>query len=139
MQPVRVNRDSTVLRLCTGHFVRQYLTNFGLGFGCLFALQRRKRRASRLKSRSVSLTIRQTLASRALDGKVCTFPVADAERNAVGVTEDKILKGSDAGASQRKPAADMPKSTLLSRTVMGTGNATQHIAALVFIQGAVHD
>jgi hypothetical protein len=33
------------------------------------------------------LTIRQTLASRAFDGKVRTFPVLDAERNAVAVAE----------------------------------------------------
>jgi hypothetical protein len=36
------------------------------------------------------LTIRQTLASRAFDGKVRTFPVLDAERNAVAVTEVKF-------------------------------------------------
>jgi hypothetical protein len=47
-----------------------------------------------------------------------------------------LFRSADYSAGR---AADMPKSTLLSRTVMGTGNATQHIAALVFIQGAVHD
>ncbi len=62
--------------------VRQYLTNFGLGLGC-FARQRRNRRASLLRSRLVRLAIRQMLASRALDGKVRTFPVIDAKRHAV--------------------------------------------------------
>jgi hypothetical protein len=57
--------------------VRQYLTNFGLDFSCL-ERHRRKRLASLLKFRSVSLTVRQTLASRTLDGKVRTFPVVDA-------------------------------------------------------------
>jgi len=55
-----------------------------------FARQRKKRRASRLKSDLVRLTIRETLASRAFDGKVRTFPVADTERNAVAVTEVKL-------------------------------------------------
>jgi hypothetical protein len=55
------------------YFVRQYLTKRGFGFGFL-ARPRRKRRANRLKSGSVSLTIRQTLASRTPDGNVCTFP-----------------------------------------------------------------
>jgi hypothetical protein len=59
------------------YFVRQYLTNFGLGLGS-FARQRRDRRASLLRSRLVRLTIRETLASRALNGKVRTFPVMDA-------------------------------------------------------------
>ena len=72
--------------------MRQYLTNFGLGFlgGYFFARHLRKRRASRDKSRSVSLTVRQTLASRAFDGKVRTFPVIHAKRNAVAVTEVKF-------------------------------------------------
>jgi hypothetical protein len=66
------------------------LTNFGLlflGFGFFggwyLARFLRMRRASREKSRLVRLTVRQTLASRAFDGKVRTFPVADTERNAV--------------------------------------------------------
>lgn len=72
------------------HFVRQYLTNFGFGFGCLFARQRMNRRANRLKSGSVNLTIRQTLAGRALEGKVCLFPVGDAQGDTVGITEVKF-------------------------------------------------
>jgi hypothetical protein len=46
-----------------------------------------KRRARRDKSRLVRLTIRQTLASRTLDGNVRTFPVVDAKGDAVGVAE----------------------------------------------------
>jgi hypothetical protein len=64
-------------RFCTTQRVRQYLTDFGFDFGC-FERRRRKRLASRKRSRSVSLTIRQTLASRTLDGKVRTFPIVDA-------------------------------------------------------------
>jgi hypothetical protein len=52
--------------------------------------QRRNRRADRLKSLLVRLTIRQTLASRALDGKVRTFPVVHAHGDTVGVTEIKF-------------------------------------------------
>jgi hypothetical protein len=48
------------------------LTNQGFDLARL-ALQRKKHRASLLKSRPVSLTIRQTLASRALDGNVYTL------------------------------------------------------------------
>jgi hypothetical protein len=36
------------------------------------------------------LTIRQTLASRALDGKICPFPVVNAQCDAVGITEVKF-------------------------------------------------
>jgi hypothetical protein len=56
-------------------------------YGKRFARHRRNRRASRDRSRSVSLTIRQTLASRALDGKVRTFPIVDAKGDTVGITE----------------------------------------------------
>lgn len=66
--------------ICTGYppyRFRQYLTNFGLGFGS-FERQRINRPAFLLKSGSVSLTIRQTLASSTLDGKVRTFPIAKA-------------------------------------------------------------
>jgi hypothetical protein len=82
-------RDSAFLYHESGYppnqRVRQYLTNFGLGFrfGYRFARQRKNRRASLLKSDLVRLTIRETLASRALDGNVCTFPVIDAKRHAV--------------------------------------------------------
>jgi hypothetical protein len=62
--------------------VRQYLTNFGFGFFSRDR-QRKNRLASLLKSRLVSLTIRQTLASRTLDGKVRTFPIVDAKSHAV--------------------------------------------------------
>ena len=48
-----------------------------------FDRQRRKRRANRDLSLLVRLTIRQTLASRTFDSKVCTFPVLNAERGAV--------------------------------------------------------
>jgi hypothetical protein len=75
--------------LCTVQRVRQYFTNVCLGFGC-FARQRKNRLASREKSRSVSLTIRQTLASRALDGKVCPFPIVNAQGDTVGITEVKF-------------------------------------------------
>src|SRR5258708_2972076 len=50
------------------------------------------RRIRRLKSSLVRLTIRQTLASRALDGKVRTCPVVDAKRHAVRITEIKISR-----------------------------------------------
>ena len=69
--------------------VRQYLTNLTRGFFCRDR-QRRKRRVSRLKSGLVRLTIRQTLASRTLDGKVRTFPVMDAKGDAVGIAEVKF-------------------------------------------------
>jgi hypothetical protein len=36
------------------------------------------------------LTIRQTLASRTLDGKVRTFPVVNAKGDTVGITEVKF-------------------------------------------------
>lgn len=67
------------------HFARQYLTNFGLGFfgGYFLLRQRIKRRASRDRSRSVRLTIRQTLASRAFDGKVCPLTIGHTERGTV--------------------------------------------------------
>ena len=39
---------------------------------------------------TVSLTIRQTLASRVLDGKVRTFPIVDAKGDPVGITEVKL-------------------------------------------------
>jgi hypothetical protein len=68
------------------HFVRQYLTNFGLGFGC-FARHRRKRRASLEKSGLVTPPIRQTLASRILDGKRSPFPIVHAEGDAVRIPE----------------------------------------------------
>jgi hypothetical protein len=68
---------------------RHYLTNFCLGFG-RFARERKNRLASRLKSRLVRLTIRQTLASRTPDGKVRAFPVIDAKRHAVRITEVKL-------------------------------------------------
>lgn len=64
------------------YLVRQYLTNLGLGLGS-FERQRRKRPAFLEKSGSVSLTIRQTLASRTLDGKVRAFPVIEAQLHAV--------------------------------------------------------
>ncbi len=75
--------------LCSGfvlsvpsYLVRQYLTNLGLGLGS-FDRQRRKRPAFLEKSGSVSLSVRQTLASRALDGKVRAFPVIEAQLHAV--------------------------------------------------------
>lgn len=49
-----------------------------LGGFQFFRRQRRKRRACRLKSHLVRLTIRESLAGRTLDGKVRTFPVVDA-------------------------------------------------------------
>jgi len=45
--------------------------------------QRMNLRASREKFLLVSLTIRQTLASCTFNGKVCTYPIVDAKRNAV--------------------------------------------------------
>jgi hypothetical protein len=48
------------------------------------------RRMNRPKSALVRLAIRQTLASRALDGKVRTFPIVDAKRNAVRIPEIKL-------------------------------------------------
>lgn len=59
------------------YFVRQYLTNFGLGLGSL-ERHRRKRPVFLEKSGSVSLSIRQTLTGCAFDGKVCAFPVIEA-------------------------------------------------------------
>jgi hypothetical protein len=53
------------------------LTNCGLAFSGGYFLLRKPMnwRAKRDRSRLVSLTICQALASGALDGKVCTFPV----------------------------------------------------------------
>jgi hypothetical protein len=50
----------------------------------------RIRRISRLKFGLVRLTVRETLASRAFNGKVRAFPIVDAERNAVRRTEIKF-------------------------------------------------
>lgn len=69
-----------------GYFVRQYLTNLGLGFGSLDR-QRRNRPAFLEKSALVSLTIRQTLTGSTLNGKVSTFPIAVAELDPVIVAE----------------------------------------------------
>jgi hypothetical protein len=66
--------------------VRQYLTNFGLGFGC-FARQRKKRLASREKSGLVTPPIRQTLASSVLNGKCSPFPIVHPKGDAVGISE----------------------------------------------------
>lgn len=59
------------------------------------------RRARCLKSGLVRLTICQTIARSTLDGKVRSFPVVDAQRNAVRVTEvkfreiaEKVLPGA---------------------------------------------
>src|SRR4051794_27910184 len=66
--------------------VRQYLTNRGLGLGCL-RFQRRKRPAFLLKSGLVRLTVRQALAGGVLDGARRPFPIVASKCNAVVVAE----------------------------------------------------
>jgi hypothetical protein len=63
------NFESSAFLVCTvfpqTYFVRQYLTNFGLGFGCFF-FQRRKRSALKRNVFLVRPSIGEALANDAL-------------------------------------------------------------------------
>lgn len=73
------------------YFVRQYLTNLGLGFGNL-ERQRRKRPAFFEKSGLVRPPIRETLTSRILHGKRRTVAIGVTKLDPVIVAEIKLGK-----------------------------------------------
>jgi hypothetical protein len=76
------------------------------------------RRIRRLKSSLVRLTIRQTLASRALDGKVRAFPVIDAKRHVNASFSRKVSENAKMSArwcAQSDTNRSPPANSLLPR------------------------
>jgi hypothetical protein len=79
----------TLLSRVKNYFVRQYLTNFGLGLGC-FCFQRRKRWALCLNVFAVRPSIGKALANDALGEFVSAFGIVHAKRDAVVMAEIEL-------------------------------------------------
>lgn len=84
---VKYARPYRKVGLC--YLVRQYLTNLGLGLGCL-AFQCRKRSALSLNVFAVRPSIGQALANDALCKLISALAICYAKRGAVVMAEIKL-------------------------------------------------